>query len=40
VTASVGFTLVDGDCGVYELLAAADRELRRAKRDGKERWAV
>jgi hypothetical protein len=40
VTASVGFALLDPRRGVDEVLDAADGELRRAKRAGKDRWAA
>jgi diguanylate cyclase (GGDEF)-like protein len=39
LTASVGFAILEGN-GVDELLESADRQLRRAKRAGKDRWGA
>jgi diguanylate cyclase (GGDEF)-like protein len=38
LTASVGYALVDGHGDVDTLLEGADRRLRRAKGEGKDRW--
>jgi diguanylate cyclase (GGDEF)-like protein len=38
LTASVGYALVEGDGDADSLLESADRRLRRAKGEGKDRW--